>query len=616
MSAVGLTSINAFVEPLNYHHQASLFLQHEAVKVLSERATPVLSQLQQNHPHHASQLSRMITDLSQRLTAEGKGHEQAVAYLQSHRQFLAEAEARLSGTSAEVFPPPIDTVPDWLHVRHTAPAGCFGAFSSFMDTYEHDLYQGDKKLREFEDVVWRAINNPDSFRVHVGWSGNPLADGAADIVNAGADQLANDPVELALAFVRDHESDIRHLIDTGRKGLEAIFLSLVDGELLQTLIDHVAALLQAYWHHISDPFVPTTHGFAANYQPPRGQTSYHDSLATVSQHQANTLEAMTTLLAQLQSLQTFNEQLVSSQLAIGGLAVIMLVAVVAVVVVFLDAPVSLAGIWGSVEGMLGEIGVIGGLWESVAGAFAAIEAATWFPAVAWTVIALGAVGITAAVIHSHQTVGTGATTYHYEPTILRGKRQVKQNLSPDEINRIAQQLAKEFGDVAEEDIKQLLRIFGNEEVVRYFLTHLKDLRALGLGKNFSVVDLFKIFVELATEGKEFRVIEGIIGLYFFLQGMALERSTDPAYEFTNKNDGTHWDVKSFTGDKDVDSIYSAIRNEVQNGEHVMIDTTNMTEDEANALARKLAQNLDDLKNAQSGFDPSTWFKWYPPRVWP
>ena len=74
-----------------------------------------------------------------------------------------------------------------MTIRATPVNICFDLLKGVLNTYDHVLYGADRKIREFEDLIWNLINDPASLNVHVGWSGNWLADAAATAVNEGAE---------------------------------------------------------------------------------------------------------------------------------------------------------------------------------------------------------------------------------------------------------------------------------------------------------------------------------------------------------------------------------------------------------------------------------------------
>jgi hypothetical protein len=319
MVAVRLTSFEAFTAPLDYHQNAALFLQH-ITSELSQRATDVITQVSKKDGTYGTQISQAIEDITKRLQGESQTHHDAVTYLSSHFKFLVTNEANFSSGFTPPLVPTLPTnVPAWLAIRPMPINSCFDLLKQVLNTYDHVIYGADRKIREFEDLVWTLINDPASLNVHVGWSGNVFADAAATVVNDGAQVTGVDEViQLAADFMREHENEIRGAIDAVRDGVEFVCLPLVDGQVLQNLIDYVQGVHDAYHQYVHGQFKPTTQAFVANYQPPQGQTSYQDSLSSFGQMQEVTAGAFGALLSHLNNLQGLNEDVTLGQIGAGG----------------------------------------------------------------------------------------------------------------------------------------------------------------------------------------------------------------------------------------------------------------------------------------------------------
>jgi hypothetical protein len=395
MAVVHLTSLDIFNAPLTYHQNVSLFLQ-KATNELQERSSAITNELKLHNSEYASQLSGMVAKLGQRLSSEGQAHHGAVDYLNSHYQFLVQSEASLSGSSvvSVSLPQLPDIVPNWLHIIPSGIHGCFGEFKSLLNTYQHELYKGDQTLRDMEQLLWNASHHPESFDIHADWSGNAFADGASAVVNTVTDNTVNKGIETALEFVREHEGELRNVIDTVRKGIECVALPLADGEKVQEFLDYVDALERAYRDHVHEPFQPTAQAFAANYQPPEGATSYHDSLATVANQQDVTLGALRSLRSQVQIIQTANENLTIQQVSLITSCAIILIAVAAIVIFFPDIVVSGATIIWRASLAAGELLGIPAIWASITQAFGVIVAIVATDTFWWV---LGAVALSGVI---------------------------------------------------------------------------------------------------------------------------------------------------------------------------------------------------------------------------
>ena len=393
MATVRLTSYDAFTAPLDYHQSAALFSQHIAAN-LSQRATDVVAQVSKKDGNFGTQLSQAIEDITKRLQGESQSHSDAVTNLQSHLTYLIENEVKHSpdGFIPPTLPALLTEIPAWLVIKAMPINNCFDLFKGVVNTYEHVLYDADHKIRDFENLIWNLINNPASLNVHVGWSGNWFADTAATAVNDGAEVTGVDEaIQLAADFVRAHEYEIRAAIDAVRDGVKFVTLPLVDGQVLQDLIDYVQGAHDAYHQHVHDQFKPTTQTFLKAYEPPQGHTSYQDSLASFGQMQGVTADAFGSLLSQLNSLQGLNEEMTLAQVGAGGDVGECLISFGALAAFPPDMPATGPLItWRGID-LAGILARIGAVLARVAEIFMAIGSFL-LPFAPWTLLAIVVIG--------------------------------------------------------------------------------------------------------------------------------------------------------------------------------------------------------------------------------
>lgn len=399
MRTVRLTSTDAFIAPLDYHQQVSLFLKQASTE-LPTRAVEILAEIRRKDAQYADKLSNTLAAFAKRLADEGQSHAQAVTFLQQQYGFLVTREANISravGGTLDAFPalpPRPEIVPAWLQIIATPTHNCFDQFRGVLDTYEHDLYSADKTLRDLEHVLWQAINKPDELGVHVDWSGNPFADAAGDVVNWGAEHTLNPALQELVDFIRAHEGEIRNIIDTVRNGVEFVLLPPVDGQRFQDFIDYVIALERAYEEHIRLPFHHIAQTFAQSYTPPSDQMSYFDSLGSVAKQQSLTADSLGGLTRHLQQMQTLNEAVTLAQIGVGTNAGGALVAMVGLVAFPPDFEITLPSLGWFGEQIASILAALGELWAAIAALFAAIgEILASIPMWVWAVGLIATTGV-------------------------------------------------------------------------------------------------------------------------------------------------------------------------------------------------------------------------------
>lgn len=200
--------------------------------------------------------------------------------------------------------------------------------------------------------------------------------------------------------------------------------------------------------------------------------------------------------------------------------------------------------------------------------------------------------------------GSGSSTYAMQGTVTGAQglpTRYPPTLTEEEIQSISQQLAREFSDmgVSAEDIAAMLRLFGSAEVVRYFLTYARE---WGLPYDGNIVALFEQFLAWARDAAtgSYSWAEAVVAMYYIaVLGREWVRSENGAWDFTEGD--IHWDIKSFWNTS-LDDMIASIRSGIAEGEHLIIDTTNMTESEIQQLMQAIQDN---------GWEQ--FIEWFPPQ---
>src|SRR5579884_350145 len=304
MSVVSIPSLDLFTPALSYHTTAQTFLSDQGVEILT-RAKALSAELHTSSPQFAAEFDKTIQALAQRFTDEAKLSGDAVTNLNSHFTFLATAEAKLSGTTPATLPAlTLPNTSTWLQIHNTPVDSCFDELDSQLYQFKQDLDAFEPRVKDFEHLVWVAVNQPDQLKNLVqvpaaGWEPDWLKTGIQDVVNVGTD-AATAALRPAIDFIQAHQTDIFSMIDNMRQGFESIFLPRTDPHVLQAHIDYLSALKTAYDTNIRTPFDTSTRPIATQYQPPVGQNSYQLAWAAIPDQQLYTSNALGNIIGQLQ----------------------------------------------------------------------------------------------------------------------------------------------------------------------------------------------------------------------------------------------------------------------------------------------------------------------------
>jgi hypothetical protein len=335
MSIVSISRLGIFDPAIAYHSAAQEFLSTQAYQITSG-SQALSAELHASSPEQADEFDHVMTALAQRLSDEALLGGEAVGYLTSHHEFLANREAILAGSSPQPLPDVL--APDtssWLQIHRTPLHGCFDELERKLREGAGDLDAFESRVKDFERIVWIAVNQPDQLKFHVevpsaGWEPDWLKAGVQDLANFGTD-VAGDAATLALRpaidFIQAHQSDIYTMLDNMRQGFDKIFIPRTDPDVLQAFIDFLTALKEAYDRFIRGLFDDATRAVAAEYSPPAGEDTYQKVWPTIPPQQYQTSMAIGHTIAQLEQLQRQNEAIAIGTVAIIGGVVVFSIAI-------------------------------------------------------------------------------------------------------------------------------------------------------------------------------------------------------------------------------------------------------------------------------------------------
>ena len=307
MTVVSIPTLDIFAPAIAYHAVSQQFSSEHGTQILVN-AQALSAELHQSAPQQADAFDKAMQTLAQRFIDEAELHQQAVANMTSHFDFLATREAAFSGTVPQTLPPmPLLNIAGWLDIQHTPLNGIFDEVERQLHDFAGDLEAFEGRLNDFEHIVSLALNNPDQLAQFVqlpepGWE----PDWLKGLTQVG-DRVEKEVIRHVAGFIQGFQSEIFTLIDQGRQAFSTIFLPRTDPGVLQGHIDYLTALKTAYDHHVRAPFVEATQPVATQYHPPDGQDSYQKAWPTIAEQQGHTSMALSNAIAQLGQLQALNE---------------------------------------------------------------------------------------------------------------------------------------------------------------------------------------------------------------------------------------------------------------------------------------------------------------------
>jgi hypothetical protein len=428
MSVVSVPSLDIFAPAIVYHTSAQTFLSGQESEILS-RSKALSDELHTSTPQQAGEFDRVMQTLAQRFHDEAQLCQEASENLQSHFQFLATAEAKLSGTPPRTLPNLAhSTTGNWLQIQNTPVNSCFDELESKLYQYKRDLDDFGPRIQQFEHLIWVAVNQPDQLKNIVqvpsaGWEPDWLNAGIQDVTNLGVD-AATAALRPAINYIQAHQADIYKMLDQMRQGFETIFLPRTDPHILQEHIDYLSALKSTYDRQIRAPFNDATAPIATQYQPPAGQDSYQRAWPTIADQQYHTSMVLGSVITQLQQIQQLNE-LIAIDLIIIVVAVGVFLIAIAVTAFIVTIIGTLPAMFISGESAAGGVIAVGGTEATFGSIFGAIFGATFAGIPLWewaTITTIGVViGTDISLITSQMTSQQAvATTHQTSITVVGG----------------------------------------------------------------------------------------------------------------------------------------------------------------------------------------------------